>query len=127
MSKNASLSLKSRVRSIALALRGIGAMLATQRNAWIHAVATVAVCAAGLYFGLTAAQWALIAMAMTLVWVAEAFNTALEFLADAVSPEFHPLIGKAKDIAAGAVLLAAAGSVAIGALVFVPHIRDALK
>jgi diacylglycerol kinase (ATP) len=55
------------------------------------------------------------------VWTAEALNTAFEFLTDVASPAFHPLAGKAKDVAAGAVLLSAAGSVVIGLLVIGPH------
>ena len=53
-------------------------------------------------------------------------NTALELLADVASPEFHPLVEKAKDVAAGAVLLSAIGSVVIGLLVFGPHLVDLL-
>ena len=57
------------------------------------------------------------------VWSAEALNTALEFLADAAKPEYHPLVKKAKDVAAGAVLIAALGAAVIGALVFIPALR----
>ena len=56
------------------------------------------------------------------VWTAEALNTAFEFLTDVASPQFHPLAGKAKDVAAGAVLIAALGSVVIGILVLGPHV-----
>jgi diacylglycerol kinase (ATP) len=56
------------------------------------------------------------------VWSAEAFNTALEQLADALHPERHAGIGRAKDVAAGAVLIAAVGAAVIGVLVFVPHL-----
>lgn len=77
-----------------------------------------------LFFGLTGTQWALVILAMTAVWTAEAFNTGCELLADAISPEFHPLVGKAKDVAAGAVLIAAVGAVVIGVLVFVPRVLD---
>jgi diacylglycerol kinase (ATP) len=55
------------------------------------------------------------------VWTAEALNTAFEFLADVASPEFHPLVEKAKDVSAGAVLLSALGSLVIAGLVFWPH------
>jgi diacylglycerol kinase (ATP) len=60
------------------------------------------------------------------VWTAEALNTALEFLADVASPEFHPLVGKAKDVAAGGVLISAIGSVGIGLLVLGPYVLDFL-
>jgi diacylglycerol kinase (ATP) len=61
-------------------------------------------------------------LAVISVWTAEALNTAFEFLTDVASPAFHPLAAKAKDVAAGAVLITAVGSVAIGALVFGPHV-----
>jgi len=97
-------------------------MLASQQNAWIHAVATVAVAALGLWLGLSAAEWCWIVLATVAVWTAEALNTAFEFLTDVASPAFHPLAGKAKDVAAGAVLISAVGSVLIGGLVFGPHV-----
>jgi diacylglycerol kinase (ATP) len=106
---------------VACALRGIGVMLRSQHNAWIHAVVTLAVIGAGFYFGLSAAEWCWIVLAVVSVWTAEALNTALEFLTDVASPAFHPLAGRAKDVAAGAVLIAALGAVVIGLLVFGPH------
>jgi diacylglycerol kinase (ATP) len=96
-------------------------MIRSQRNAWVHASATVVVCIAGFVFDLSRPEWCWIVLAMVAVWTAEALNTALEFLTDLASPTFHPIAGKAKDVAAGAVLLAAAGSVVIGLIVFGPH------
>ena len=104
-----------------MALRGIRTMIASQRNAWIHAVATVVVVVAGLVVGLQWAEWCWIVLAIVSVWTAEALNTAIEFLTDVASPNFHPIAGRAKDVAAGAVLLAAVGAVIIGALVFGPR------
>ena len=97
-------------------------MLRTQHNAWVHAVATVAVIITGTFFRISPAEWCWLILAVMAVWTAEALNTALELLADAASPQFHPLVGQAKDVAAGAVLISAVGSVAIGALVFGPHL-----
>ena len=99
-------------------------MLATQHNAWLHAVATALVCTAGGAYRLAPGEWCAIVLAIVAVWMAEGLNTALELLADATSPEFHPLIGQAKDVAAGAVLLAALGAVLIGLLVFGPHVSS---
>ncbi len=124
MNRNTSISLAGRARSFRSALAGLRVLVGSQRNAWIHAAATIAVVALGLFFGLSATQWALVAVAVAFVWTAEAINTAFELLADAVTPEFNPLIGKAKDVAAGAVLIAAIGAAAIGLLVFVPEIAD---
>jgi diacylglycerol kinase (ATP) len=101
-------------------------MLASQRNAWIHAFATVSVTAMGFCLGLTDSEWCWIVLAIIAVWTAESLNTAFEFLTDVASPEFHPLAGKAKDVAAGAVLISATGSVIIGLIVLGPHVLDLL-
>ena len=97
-------------------------MLRSQHNAWIHAVATVAVIGTGVFFGISRIEWCWIVLAIVAVWTAEALNTALEFLTDVASPDFHPIAGQAKDVAAGAVLIAAIGSVIIGVLVLGPHV-----
>ena len=97
-------------------------MLRTQQNAWIHALATAGVVAAGLLIKFNRSEWCWIVLAIVSVWTAEALNTAVEFLTDVASPQFHPLAGKAKDVAAGAVLLAAAGAVVIGLVIIGPHL-----
>jgi diacylglycerol kinase (ATP) len=61
---------------------------------------------------------------MTAVWVAEALNTAIEFLSDVVSPDYHPLIKNAKDIAAAAVLITVIGAIAIGSLTLGPYLIE---
>ncbi len=119
--------LSARRRSFGHAFRGLKVLLQTQQNARIHAVATVLVVAAGAMFRISPAEWALIVLAILCVWVAEAINTAIEFLVDLVSPEPHPLAGKAKDVAAGAVLVAAIGSAVIGGFVFGPYIASMLE
>ena len=111
-----------RVRSFRHAVAGIARMIRCQHNAWIHAGATLIVLAAALLFRVTAADWCWIVLALSIVWTAEALNTAFEFLADAASPEFHPLIRDAKDVAAGAVLITAFAAAVIGALIFWPHV-----
>jgi len=116
------LTFDGRIRSVKFALRGIRTMLASQHNAWIHAAATLVVVAVGSFLRLPAASWAWIVLAIGAVWTAEALNTAFEFLTDVASPDFHPLAEKAKDVAAGAVLLAAIAAIVIGGLVFWPAI-----
>jgi diacylglycerol kinase (ATP) len=66
-------------------------------------------------------------LAVTSVWTAEALNTAFEFLTDVASPDFHPIAGQAKDVAAGAVLLTAIGAFVIGVLVFWPKVTALLQ
>ena len=95
-------------------------MLKSQHNAWVHLVATVTVIVAGLICNLTPEEWCWIVLAIVSVWMAETFNTAIEFLCDVASPEFHPLVKKSKDVSAGAVLIAAIGAVVIGFLIFGP-------
>ncbi len=113
-----------RVRSFRHAVVGIARMIACQHNAWIHAAATLAVLGAGFLFRVSAADWCWIVLAISIVWTAEALNTAFEFLADAASPEFHPLVRNAKDVAAGAVLVTAVAAAVIGAIVFWPHLEQ---
>ena len=110
-----------RLKSFQHAFAGLWTLLKTQHNAWIHAAATLAVLAMGWYVQLSRPEWGLIVLTIVAVWSAEALNTALEFLADAAQPDFHPLVKKAKDAAAGAVLITAFGAVIIGALIFIPH------
>ena len=102
-------------------------LLQSQHNARIHAAATVLVVATGVLARLSAIEWALIALAIAGVWTAEALNTTIEFLTDLVSPEFHPLAGKVKDVAAGGVLAAAIGATVVGGFVFGPHVLRLLE
>jgi diacylglycerol kinase (ATP) len=115
-------SLRNRARSFLYAGRGFRTLITREHNAWIHAAATVAVVAAGLTLRIDRTDWALLILAMMAVWTAESLNTAVELLADAALPEFHPLVRKSKDVAAAAVLIAAVGALLIGILVFVPHV-----
>ena len=102
-------------------------MIRCQHNAWIHAGATATVITTALLFQVTAADWCWIILAISIVWTAEALNTAFEFLADAASPEFHPLVRDAKDVAAGAVLITAVAAAIIGVLIFWPHVERMLS
>lgn len=118
--------LSARLRSFGHAFRGLKVLLQTQHNARIHALATVLVVAAGALMRISPAEWALIVLAIVSVWATEALNTSIEFLVDLASPELHPLAAKAKDVAAGAVLVAATGSLIVGVLVFGPHVLQLL-
>jgi diacylglycerol kinase (ATP) len=120
-------SFTGRIRSFRFAARGLRLMLVTQHNAWIHAAATLAACAAGAALGLSRAEWCWIVLAIVAVWTAEALNTAFELLCDVASPEFHPVVAQAKDVAAGAVLVSALGALAIGLLVLGPRLLASLS
>ncbi len=116
-----SFSLAARARGFVYAWRGLMHLIATQHNARIHLAATAGVIAAGVLVGLERWEWAWLILAIGLVLAAEAMNTALETLADALSPEFNAGVGRAKDVAAAAVLILALTAALIGALVFLPH------
>jgi diacylglycerol kinase (ATP) len=109
-------------RSIAYAARGVTVMLRTQHNVWLHTVATLAVVGLGVAVQLSRLEWCAIVLAIMAVWTTEALNTALEIVTDLASPAVHPMAGRAKDVAAGAVLISAVGASVMGALVFAPHL-----
>lgn len=111
--------MKGRIRSFRYAFRGVAVILRTQPNARLHLLATAVAVALGLWLDISAGEWLAIVLAIGMVWVAEGFNTALELLADRVAPDFHPLVGRAKDAAAAAVLLAAVTSVVIALIVYI--------
>ncbi len=121
------LTLSGRIQSFRYAGRGVRLMLRTQHNAWLHAVASCLVLIVGGLAVLSVREWCWIILAIMAVWTAEALNTALELLADVASPEFHPLVGQAKDVAAGGVLVSAIGAAIIGVLILGPHIPGLLR
>ena len=114
--------LRRRVASFGHALRGVRAALRSEVHLRLHAAATVAVAGLGFYLKINRLEWALVTLAVAGVWTAELLNTALEALTDLVSPDYHLLAGRAKDVAAGAVLLAALGALVVGGLVFGPYL-----
>jgi len=116
-----------RWKSFSCAARGVVLLIRTQANARLHLVATVLVISAGLAFGVTRGEWCMLAAAIGIVWIAEAANTALEFLADRITREHDETIRNAKDLAAAAVLLAAITAAIIGILVLGPHALAMLR
>ena len=119
---NESFTVAGRLRSIGYAVSGIKEVFKGQHNAWVHFLAASLVICAALYFSVTQIEWCLLITAITSVLVAESLNTALEYLCDVASPDFHPLVKKSKDIAAGAVLISAIGSAVIGVVIFYPYV-----
>lgn len=102
------------------ALAGIGYCLKTQRNMRIHAIAAVTVFGIGYEVDLTGSEWQTLILTVAFVFTAEMFNTAVEAVVNIISPRYHHLAKVAKDVAAGAVLIAAMASVIIGWLLFWP-------
>jgi len=117
-------SVVARLRSVGFAMKGVKTLLISQHNAWIHALATCVVVTAGCCARLGRFEWLALVFAIVSVWTAEAINTAFEFLCDVASPEFHPLVARAKDVAAAAVLIGALGALVIAGVVFGPAIQS---
>ncbi len=115
---------KGLMRAFPPAVRGILRSVRTERNLRVHLTAVVYVTWAGVLAGLDHTQWALLCLCFGLVTALELVNTAVERLGDRVSRERDPLIGAAKDAAAGAVLLAAVASVGVAVFLFSPWIAS---
>ena len=122
MSIPARFSIRARGASFVHAFRGLRFMLQSQHNARLHVVATLLVGLVGVGFHISRVEWCFVILSMMSVWTAESFNTAIECVTDLASPEFHSLAGKAKDVAAAAVLITAFGAAVVGAIVFVPYL-----
>lgn len=122
MSATRSFSWRARARSFKYAFRGIRILIGSEHNAWIHLCVAAIVVFAGALMRISPTEWGLVSLCIGGVLMAEAFNTAIEALADKVSPQKDPLIAKAKDVAAGAVLIFVFAAVAVGLIVFIPKI-----
>ncbi|SNC76791.1 diacylglycerol kinase (ATP) [Hymenobacter gelipurpurascens] len=114
--------MRRRAASFGFAFRGVWAALRSEVHLQFHAAATVVTIGLGLYFGLERWEWVAVAVAIGAVWSAELVNTAIEAVVNLVSPEYHPLAGRAKDVAAGAVLVMAVAALVVGLLIFGPRV-----
>jgi diacylglycerol kinase (ATP) len=118
---------KSRSRSFRYAFSGWWYVIRTQKNAWIHALISVAVVILSLWIGLDPHDWAVIILAIAMVWTAEFVNTALEAVVDLASPQQHYLAKVGKDVGAAAVLISAVSSALIGLLIIGPPLWEKLR
>ena len=114
--------MKLRLQAFHCAAAGISHLFRTQPHARWHFLAMALVVITGIFCKVRRMEWLALLLAMGLVWTAEACNTAIELACDAITREQHPLIGRAKDVAAGAVLLAALFAALVGAMVFAPRL-----
>ena len=117
----------SRLHSFRHAFRGWRFVLRTQRNAWIHALATTLTVLMALWLHLPLRDWAVLLVTIALVWAAEFINTALEAVVDLASPQQHPLAKAGKDVGAAAVLIASLTSVLVGLLILGPPLWEKMK
>src|SRR3990167_6629515 len=118
-------SVQSRLESFVHAFAGLRDMMRTQRNAWIHAFATALTLFLAFWLRIGKEPFSLIVIAIVGVWVAEAFNTVLELMANLVARDrYSVLVKRANDIAAAAVLIAALGAVCVGISIFGPLLYE---
>lgn len=116
-----------RINSFRFAFQGIYVFFKNEIHAKIHLLAIVLVTSAGIIFEISKIEWCIILLCFALVLAAEMINSAIENVVDLISPDLHPLAGKAKDLAAGAVLTASIFTVIIAALIFIPKFALLLK
>jgi diacylglycerol kinase (ATP) len=119
-SNKTNFSIKHRIKSFSYAFQGLKIFFQTQHNARIHLLATIVVVLLGNIVKLTNTEWCWIIIAIALVFITEMLNTSIEFLTDLVSPNYHPLAKNTKDVAAGAVLVAAIIAIILGLMIFLP-------
>ncbi len=120
--KQEKFSLRKRAKSFSYAFCGMLTLLRDEHNSRIHILAMVAAVTLGLILHLSATEWCVIALCCGGVLMAESMNSAVEAIADLVSPEFHPLIKKAKDVGAVGVLFMAISAVISGLIIFIPKL-----
>jgi diacylglycerol kinase (ATP) len=125
--KNKGISLKRLIKSFGYAFNGLRLMIVQEQNAKIHLLAVLVVATAGYYFQLSALEWIAIVIVIGGVLAAEAFNTSIETLSNAISLEYNKKIKQVKDFAAGAVLMASLTSFIVGLIVFLPKIIALFK
>lgn len=114
--------LSARLRSVGFALKGLVTLIQTQANAQLHLIATVGVLIVGYFLRFNGSEWIAILLCIGLVWAAEALNTALEFLCNEVDTNHRSGIGRAKDVAAAGVLIAALISITVAGVILWHHL-----
>jgi diacylglycerol kinase len=111
-----------RILSFKYAFQGLIELFRSEPNARIHLMMAVLALCLGIWLRLSPTEWAIISLCIAGVLAAEAFNTAVEYLTDLVSPDYHVLAGKTKDVAAAGVLLTAIGAAIAGLWIFGPKL-----
>ncbi|MBI4039855.1 diacylglycerol kinase family protein [Candidatus Daviesbacteria bacterium] len=113
---------KRRILSFQFAIQGITTALKEEPNLKIHFVVAIFVIIAGFFFHISKPEWIIIALLIGLVFTLELTNTAIETIVDAFTNSQHPGAKRAKDVSAGAVLVAVITSVVVGLMIFLPYV-----
>ncbi len=114
---------RNMLESFYYAFSGIGYGFLTERNLKFHLLAGIIVIILAIYLQIDRIEWALLLFTIFLVFIAETINTAIEKTIDLVTSEYHPLAKRAKNLAAGAVLLSAINALIMGAIIFLPYVK----
>lgn len=120
--KNRGFTFRKRIDSFRYAFNGIRLLIQNEHNAWIHCFAAICVVIAGFFFGISDREWIAVIIVIGAVLSAEAINSAIESLADLVSPGYNENVKKTKDMAAGSVLIMAIAAAIVGCIIFIPKI-----
>lgn len=117
-------SLSDRIKSFRYAISGLRVLFKEEHNARVHLAITFLVIILGVFFGLSVTEWVVIVLTIGFVLVTEILNTAIEDIADFISPQRDVRIKRIKDLGAAAVLLSAVTAVVIGGLIFLPKLWE---
>lgn len=113
-----------RMLSFGYAFNGLKILVTEEHNSWIHLLATVCVVIAGIVFKVSTFEWIALVFAIGFVIALELINSAIENIADFVSPDKHEAIKKIKDLAAAGVLVSAITAFIVGLIVFIPKVLE---
>lgn len=118
--KSGKFSVRAQLRSFKYAFRGLWWLIREEPNAWIHLTVTIVLIPVCFWLRLSRIDWTLIVICIGLVLAMELVNSAIERMADKISPERDPDIGKIKDLSAGAVLISAIAAAIVALIILVP-------
>ena len=120
-------SLVARAKSFTHAFRGVGILVKSTHNFWIHIFVAVIAIVLGFLLKISHIEWMILILTSGFVMVTEAINTAIEIDIDLTSPNYHPYAKDTKDVAAGAVLISAFVAIVVGFIIFLPKVIFLLK
>ena len=120
--KNQKISIKSRLKSFKYAINGLKILISDEHNSRIHLIAAICAIILGFILNVSSMEWLVIVLVIGLVISFEIINSAIEYLADFVSPDYHEIIKKVKDLSAAAVLVSAFVSLVVAFIIFIPKI-----
>ena len=127
MSEKKRFSLVARAKSFTHAFRGVGILVKSTHNFWIHIFVAVIAIVLGFLLKISHIEWMILILTSGFVMVTEAINTAIEIDIDLTSPNYHPYAKDTKDVAAGAVLISAFVAIVVGFIIFLPKVIFLLK